>query len=286
MPGGKRGQLVAAALLVARGGGLQLALAALDQLADRRDAQLAFAQRVARRLELVARVFGRAVLLLDGLRQPVHEALVAAHDIDAAALRELARPALFVVAPVLQQLLELGLRAARRVAAAAQRAERGVARLFGLLQQHEQGGDALGAAAFVLAQARPAPSAVVLESMFPSINEAVTNRLGLYLGAPGTVLAPLLLWQLPLRVSISPSQLQPISEMATMHSPLLIAAGMADQHTPVAETQRIFDAAAAPKDLWLLPGAAHVDLHAFAPREYEARIATFLARHLHAQAPI
>lgn len=147
-------------------------------------------------------------------------------------------------------------------------------------------GVSLGAAAFVLAQARPAPSAVVLESMFPSINEAVTNRLGLYLGAPGTVLAPLLLWQLPLRVSISPSQLQPISEMATMHSPLLIAAGMADQHTPVAETQRIFDAAAAPKDLWLLPGAAHVDLHAFAPREYEARIATFLARHLHAQAPI
>lgn len=146
-------------------------------------------------------------------------------------------------------------------------------------------GVSLGAASFVLAQAQPAPDAVVLESMFPTITEAVRDRLRLYLGAPGPALAPLLLWQLPLRLSISPSQLQPIDRMGALNAPLLVAAGTADQHTPVAETQRIFDAAAAPKQLWLVPGAAHVDLHAHAPRDYETLVGSFLARHLRADAP-
>lgn len=147
-------------------------------------------------------------------------------------------------------------------------------------------GVSLGAASWVLAHVAPPADAVVLESMFPSITEAVNDRLRLVLGAPGTALAPLLLWQLPMRVSVSPSQLQPIAEMATMHSPLLIAAGTDDQHTTLAETQRIFDAAAAPKELWLVQGAAHVDLHAFAPIQYETLVGAFLARHLHADAPI
>lgn len=147
-------------------------------------------------------------------------------------------------------------------------------------------GVSLGAASFVLAQPRPAVDAVVLESMFPTIAEAVNDRLRLYLGAPGPALAPLLLWQMPWRLSISPSQLQPIAEMASLHAPLLIAAGTADQHTTLAETQRIFDAALAPKQLWLVRGAAHVDLHAFAPRDYEDRVGAFLGQHLHAQAAL
>jgi len=146
-------------------------------------------------------------------------------------------------------------------------------------------GVSLGAASLVLAHVEPAPDAVVLEAMFPSITEAVTNRLRLSLGPPGPALAPLLLWQLPLRMSVTPSQLQPVAEIASLHAPVLIAAGTDDQHTTLAETQRIFDAAAAPKDLWLVKGAAHVDLHAFSPNNYEARVGAFLARHLHAPAP-
>lgn len=146
-------------------------------------------------------------------------------------------------------------------------------------------GVSLGAASFVLARPQPAADAVVLESMFPSITEAMNDRLRLHLGAPGPLLAPLLLWQLPWRLSISPSQLQPIAEMASLHAPLLIAAGTADQHTPVDETQRIFDAAVSPKQLWLVRDAAHVDLYAFAPRDYEDRVGAFLRQHLHAEAP-
>jgi fermentation-respiration switch protein FrsA (DUF1100 family) len=147
-------------------------------------------------------------------------------------------------------------------------------------------GVSLGAASLVLADAAPAPDAVVLESMFPTIAEAVQDRLRLYLGAPGPVLAPLLLWQLPWRLSVSPEQLQPIAHMARLHAPVLVAAGTDDQHTPLAETQRIFDAAQAPRSLWLVRGAAHVDLHRHATAEYEARVGAFLAQHLRAPDPL
>lgn len=147
-------------------------------------------------------------------------------------------------------------------------------------------GVSLGAASLVLAEAAPAPDAVVLESIFPTITEAVQDRLRLYLGAPGPALAPLLLWQLPWRLSVAPQQLQPIDHMASLHAPVLVAGGTEDQHTTPPETQRIFDAAQAPRSLWLVRGAAHVDLHAHATAEYESRVGAFLAQHLRAPEPL
>jgi hypothetical protein len=32
--------------------------------------------------------------------------------------------------------------------------------------------------------------------------------------------------------------------------------------------------------LWVVPGAAHVDLHAYAPAEYEQQVGAFMARNL------
>lgn len=147
-------------------------------------------------------------------------------------------------------------------------------------------GVSLGAASFVLsahaAASPPAVSAVVLESMFPTIDDAVRDRLALHLGdwAPRP-LAPLLLWQLPWRAGVEPSALRPLDALPSMHAPLLIAAGSADRHTPLAETRRLFDAAAAPKQLWVVEGAAHVDLHRFAPAPYESRVGAFLDTNLH-----
>jgi fermentation-respiration switch protein FrsA (DUF1100 family) len=140
-------------------------------------------------------------------------------------------------------------------------------------------GVSLGAASLVMARdARPA--AVVLESMFPTIEEALQDRLRLHLGAWGPSLAPLLLPQLPWRLGLTPQQLRPIDAMAALPCPVLVASGALDQHTTLAETQRLFAAAPNPKVLWVVPGAAHVDLHAFTPAAYEARIADFLGRYL------
>lgn len=144
-------------------------------------------------------------------------------------------------------------------------------------------GVSLGAATLVLNRASlasPAPSAVVLESMYPSINEAVADRLALHLGEWSRPAAPLLLAQLPLRLGISAAQLRPIDQIGRLGSPLLMLAGDLDQHTRLSETRRLFAAAAAPRSLWVVAGAAHVDLHAFDATAYEARVGAFLRQQL------
>lgn len=141
-------------------------------------------------------------------------------------------------------------------------------------------GVSLGAASLVLCRDCGHLDAVVLESMYPTIEEAVANRLRMRLGPAGGALAPLLLRQLPLRLGIAPEQLRPINFIGQVNAPLLIVSGDADRSTTPAETMRLFEAAAQPRQLWLVPGAAHVDLHAFAPAEYERRVGDFMARHL------
>ena len=141
-------------------------------------------------------------------------------------------------------------------------------------------GVSLGAASLVLSKAEPPPAAVVLESMYPTISEAIHDRLQQRLGSLATFVTPLLLWQLPLRLGITPEQLRPIADIAFLRAPVLIASGTRDLHTRIAETRALYDAAVEPKELWAVEGAAHVDLYAFEPRSYEARVIPFLAKYM------
>jgi pimeloyl-ACP methyl ester carboxylesterase len=68
--------------------------------------------------------------------------------------------------------------------------------------------------------------------------------------------------------------------VAQLACPVFVIGGADDRHTPADETRAIFAAAHEPKQLWLVDGAAHVDLHGAAGTEYETRIARFLAMHL------
>ena len=119
--------------------------------------------------------------------------------------------------------------------------------------------------------------------MFPTITEAVSARLRRFLGPLAKPLATWLLWQLPLRIGVSPDQLRPIARLSSLRSPVLIASGSIDQHTTLSETERLYDAANRPKELWIVEGAAHVDLHAFDPTAYESKISAFLAKYLRHQ---
>jgi fermentation-respiration switch protein FrsA (DUF1100 family) len=141
-------------------------------------------------------------------------------------------------------------------------------------------GVSLGAASLVLSRPSPQPSAVVLESMFPTIEEATYNRLSHYLGSSAGFFAKLLVEQLSLKLGVSPAQLHPIEETSALRCPTLIVSGSTDRHTTRNETKRIFDATPEPRELWIIDGAAHVDLHAFTPLAYEARVGAFLAKHL------
>jgi fermentation-respiration switch protein FrsA (DUF1100 family) len=122
--------------------------------------------------------------------------------------------------------------------------------------------------------------ALVLEAVYPTLHDAVVARIRIRLGPLAPLLAPLLLAQVQLRLGVDPAALAPIEGIRRIHEPLLLIAGERDLHTPLAESKRLFEAAPGPKQLWVVPGAAHVNFHNLAPAGYERRVLEFLARTL------
>jgi len=88
------------------------------------------------------------------------------------------------------------------------------------------------------------------------------------------------MWQLKPRLGIGVDDLRPIGRMGQITVPKFFLAGDAERRTTAKESQALFDAAAQPKQFWLLPGAGHEDLHAFTPESYERRVLAFLAKSL------
>lgn len=139
-------------------------------------------------------------------------------------------------------------------------------------------GTSLGGAAAILGEEPLGADAVVLEGVYPDIGEAVRNRIRIRLGPLADILAPLLLVQLQARLGVSASDLRPVEHIRDLGAPVLIIAGMEDRHTTATETRRLFEAAREPKELWLIEGAAHVDLHRHAGSVYEKRVLDFFGR--------
>jgi len=141
-------------------------------------------------------------------------------------------------------------------------------------------GISMGGAAALLGPVPLPVDALVLESVYPTIEDAVRHRLDAWLGALGRALAENVLgWLFP-RDGVTAADLRPIDRIREQTAPVLVIAGTADRYTPLAEARALYARAREPKALWEVDGADHVDLHAFAPAEYERRVVAFLARHL------
>lgn len=141
-------------------------------------------------------------------------------------------------------------------------------------------GVSMGGAAAVLATPRLEVDALVIEMVYPTIDEAVNNRLTMRLGRWSRVLTPLLELELRTRLGISANDLRPIDHVGRLTTPKLFIAGSNDIHTTLEESQRLYDTACDPKELWIIQGAAHVDLHNAAKIEYEHRLLEFFSKHL------
>ena len=136
-------------------------------------------------------------------------------------------------------------------------------------------GVSLGGAAALLAEPPLDVQAMILESVYPTIEEAVRDRLVMRLGALGGWLTPLLTGQLRPRLGVGPEALRPIDRAGKLAVPKFFLHGEADRHTTLREARALADAAAAPKQFWMISGAGHVDLHEYAGREYERRVLAF-----------
>jgi uncharacterized protein len=125
--------------------------------------------------------------------------------------------------------------------------------------------------------------ALVIESVYADIESAINNRVAARLGPLSAIPAWLLLMQLEPRLGIEKSQLRPIDHVPEIGCPVLVISGTEDLHTTAEETKRMYEAAQKPKELWLVDGAAHVDLLAAATTEYVSRVKRFLDKHLRTQ---
>lgn len=136
-------------------------------------------------------------------------------------------------------------------------------------------GVSLGGAATLLSEDLDV-DAVILESVYPTIEHAVTNRVCHQLGSLGRIPSWMLLAQLNPRLGISLSELRPIDRIGNLGCPVFIISGRDDPHTTLANTESFFAAASEPKTLWIVDEAEHVDLYQFADREYRTRVVAFL----------
>jgi fermentation-respiration switch protein FrsA (DUF1100 family) len=141
-------------------------------------------------------------------------------------------------------------------------------------------GVSMGGAAVLLSDPPLDVNAAVLEMVYPSINQAIKDRLQAHLGSWSGALTPLLSWQLKPRLGISADDLRPIDKVSRFSVPKLFIAGESDRHTTLVESQQMFSAAGEPKELWVVPRAEHVDLYPLAKEEYERRVLDFFEKNL------
>ena len=142
-------------------------------------------------------------------------------------------------------------------------------------------GLSLGGAATLLGP-KPLPvDALVLESVYPDILTALSDRLRAAFGpAAGAIITPVLVpafaLLLPPLTGIRPADLRPIDRIGSVTAPVLVASGTADRYTLLPEAEALFARAPEPKQFWAVPGAGHVDLERFDPAAYWAVVLPFL----------
>lgn len=144
-------------------------------------------------------------------------------------------------------------------------------------------GTSLGAAAIALAKKDLRWDAVILESLHPTIEEAIDNRLKLHFGEYGSLLLPFMLWQLSFNLNTPLDELNPVKHINNLNAPVLFISGTHDAHTTQSETERLYAAARAPKELWIVPGARHFNMHTYAGKTYEQQVTGFLAQYMRDQ---
>jgi uncharacterized protein len=142
-------------------------------------------------------------------------------------------------------------------------------------------GESMGAGiALQSAAVEPRIEAVVAEAAFANLREASYDYagfrrypwLGKTLFAPGTWT---MIWHAERLAGLPASEVSPEKAVATRAFPVLLICDGDDVALPCRHTQRIYDAAKGPKQLWVVPGAFHTAALGYQPEEFRRRVLAF-----------
>lgn len=140
-------------------------------------------------------------------------------------------------------------------------------------------GVSMGGAAALLANPALDVDVLIVESVYPDITTAISNRLSRRIPG-GDLFTPLLTYQIKPRAGISASALSTIASAGRVKAATLVLNGTEDKSTTVEDTQRLFNSLPQPKEFRLIEGAGHVDLESYNSDEYWETVELFLHSHL------
>lgn len=137
-------------------------------------------------------------------------------------------------------------------------------------------GFSLGGASVVLGETIAPFDAIVLESVYSNLEQAVTNRMTMRFGTAGIHLAKLMELHVPSVIGISCNDIAPLSTISKISVPVLIVAGEKDQRTHLWESEQLFNRANNPKRLWIVHGMGHEHSYTADSLGYEQNVISFL----------
>jgi len=140
-------------------------------------------------------------------------------------------------------------------------------------------GVSMGGAAALLSQPTINMDVLVLESVYPDVYTAISNRLASRIPG-GELLTPLLSYQIKPRAGISADALSTVNVAGGIKTASLVLNGSEDTHTTVADTYNLYNALAKPKMISIIDGAGHVDLEKFNSQLYWDIVQPFIIEHL------
>ena len=147
-------------------------------------------------------------------------------------------------------------------------------------------GSSMGAAvAIQLASIDPRVKALVAESGFATLRSVFDDYQRRMVKLPWHYLRNLVIRRSEKLAGFKASAVSPLESVRSVHVPILIVHGTADERIKASYSELIFKNANEPKELWLLPNARHHDMAEIGGEEYLRRICTFFETHLQPPAP-
>jgi uncharacterized protein len=143
-------------------------------------------------------------------------------------------------------------------------------------------GFSMGAVATIQAAAQcPDIAAVVADSAYASFLEAVRYSFRLVARLPHFPIAPIAMHWAKVIVHVDPNHLRPVDVIGRIAPrPILVTHGNLDEIVPVRHAYTLFKAAEEPKELWIVPGARHVEARDQDLDAYFERVELFLRQAL------
>jgi fermentation-respiration switch protein FrsA (DUF1100 family) len=143
-------------------------------------------------------------------------------------------------------------------------------------------GVSLGGAAVIRAAARSdVPQVIIVQSTFRDLPAAVEDAFDDMSQLPRWPFAPLIVWLGERRTGLNISDIDLARDIAAIAPrPVFLIHGTEDTLLPLEHHTALYQAAAEPKETWVVEGMGHDSPMDVDPREYECRLIDFLDRYL------